>query len=289
MNERLFVRLDEDASHGPETDVPGDTLRAYEICAALQPFVSHILLYRERFAERQSVCERVLPDGAVRMVFHFGDLPSNGPRVERAAVLGAAVLPVVVNMRGAMHSLSVTLRPGAASALFGVCAGELASAGAVPLTEVWRGGSTAALVTRMFEARDDAECIAALQAALARQSSEVGALPDQPCVHASRLIVGSEGRLALRKVAAAVGVGERRLQQLFHAHLGLTPRAWSRLSRLHGCVRTLRRFPEPHWPTLAIDAGFYDQSHLVNGFRVLSGLSPGQFLSRSVSGSSKTI
>ena len=36
------------------------------------------------------------------------------------------------------------------------------------------------------------------------------------------------------------------------------------------------------------EAGFYDQSHLVNEFRALCGLTPGQFLQRSVSGSSKT-
>ncbi|HUG25993.1 SDR family oxidoreductase [Piscinibacter sp.] len=41
-------------------------------------------------------------------------------------------------------------------------------------------------------------------------------------------------------------------------------------------------------PDLAVDSGFYDQSHLVNEFRALCGLTPTEFLARSASGSSKT-
>jgi AraC-like DNA-binding protein len=37
-----------------------------------------------------------------------------------------------------------------------------------------------------------------------------------------------------------------------------------------------------------VDGGFYDQSHLINEFQALCGLTPEQFLRRRVSGSSKT-
>jgi transcriptional regulator GlxA family with amidase domain len=93
---------------------------------------------------------------------------------------------------------------------------------------------------------------------------------------------------SVRAVADAIGVGERRLQQLFRAHVGLPPRTWGRLARLHQCLRLLRAHTRPAWPELALEAGFCDQSHLVNEFRGLSGLTPEQFLQRAVSGSSKT-
>jgi AraC-like DNA-binding protein len=66
----------------------------------------------------------------------------------------------------------------------------------------------------------------------------------------------------LRDIAAALGVGERRLQQLCHEHVGLAPKAVSRLARPHGMLRALRRRPRgpnsprtsasatrPTWPT----------------------------------------
>ena len=86
----------------------------------------------------------------------------------------------------------------------------------------------------------------------------------------------------------AIGVGERRLQQLFHAHVGLSPRAWSRLARMHGCLRALRLQPSPAWVDVALESGFYDQSHLVNEFRALCGVTPTEFMGHAVSGSSKT-
>lgn len=98
----------------------------------------------------------------------------------------------------------------------------------------------------------------------------------------------SGGRRTVRDVAAEVGVGERRLQQLFHEHVGLSPRAWSRLARTHARLRSLRRVRSPAWAELALDHGFYDQAHLANEFRALCGMTPSECFRRTVSGSSKT-
>jgi AraC-like DNA-binding protein len=290
MAERLFLRLDDDPLHGPESGVPAGTLRAFAVGAALQKHVSHILLYRETFAEGHEMHERVLPDGAVRLVFNFGDAPSadegDGHAVE---AIGASTAPVVVRMRRRVEGLSVTLRPGAAAALLGLPAGEIGGS-AVHLDALWRGEG-AELLARMAEAPDDAARVALLHAALQRRlaGSELAGQPVAAAMQAAQLIAASGGRRPLREVAAAVGVGERRLQQLFQAHVGLSPRAWSRLARLHGCLRALRLQPSaPAWADVAVDSGFYDQSHLVNEFRALCGVTPTEFMGHAVSGSSKT-
>jgi len=57
---------------------------------------------------------------------------------------------------------------------------------------------------------------------------------------------------------------------------------------MHGCLRALRRRPAPDWADLALEGGFYDQSHLVNEFRALCGVTPTEFLGRTASVSSKT-
>lgn len=92
-----------------------------------------------------------------------------------------------------------------------------------------------------------------------------------------------------RDVAQAVGIGERRLQQIFRAEVSMSPKAWGRLARLHACLRALRGGPAvPHWASLAADGGFYDQAHLANEFRALCGLSPSEFLQCRIAHSSKT-
>lgn len=289
MGERLFLRLDDDPLHGPESAMPAGTLRAFPVGAALRGHVSHLMLYRETFADGREMRERVLPDGAVRLVFNFGDAPSagsgdgDGLAVE---AIGASAAPVVVRMRGKVEGLSVTLRPGAAASLLGLPAGEIGG-GAVHLDALWRGEG-AALLERMAEAPDDAQRVALLHSALLQRLGDSRIVGNDIAMHAARLIAASEGRLPLREAAAAVGVGERRLQQLFHAHVGLSPRGWSRLARMHGCLRALRQRPAPDWADLALEGGFYDQPHFVNEFRALCGVTPTEFLGRAASVSSKT-
>ena len=284
MSERLFLRLDDDPVQGPEADAPAGTLRALPVGAALRAHVSHVLLCREDFVAGHEVVERVLPDGAVRLIFNLGDTTNPS-----AVVVGATTAPALVRLRGRMDGVSLTLRPGAVAGLLGLPAGELAGI-ALPLDTLWHGEG-AQLLARMAEAPDDAARMAWLQSALQRRLAEAeraSSTAQRAATHAARLIVASGGRRPLCEVAAAVGVGERRLQQLFHAQVGLSPRAWGRLARLHGCLRGLRGQAAPDWAEVAVDHGYYDQSHLVNEFRALCGLTPTEFLGRAVSGSSKT-
>ncbi|VTU15291.1 helix-turn-helix transcriptional regulator [Variovorax sp. RA8] len=283
MNERLFLRLHDDPVQGPEADAPAGTLRALPVSAALDAHVSHILLCSEYVAAGQEVIERVLPDGAARLIFDFGDVCS-----PFAVVAGASTAPALVRLRGRIDGVSVTLRPGGAAGLLGLPAGELAGT-AVHLDTLW-GGEGTRLLERMAQAPGDATRMAVLHAALQPRLREAdgAAATRRAATQAARLIAASGGRRPLREVAEAIGVGERRLQQLFHAHVGLSPRAWSRLARLHGCLRALRRQAHPDWAQMAMDHGYYDQSHLANEFRALCGLTPTEFLGRAVSGSSKT-
>lgn len=286
MPERLFLRLDEDPLHGPEADIPAGTLRAWPVRESLRSHVAHILQYREVIPSGTEVQERVMPDGAVRLVFNTASPPSTGSGAGRPAeVIGASAAPVVVRMRGQVEGLSITLRPGAAAALLGIPAGQFAET-TVALDDVWPGGTE--LREQVSEADDDEARVALLQTALHRRLVRSDAPAHPGAAHAARIIATSGGRMHLGDVADAIGVGERRLQQLFYAHVGLPPRAWSRLARLHSCLRQLRGEASPAWAAVAIDSGFYDQSHLVNEFRALCGLTPTEFLSRSISHSSKT-
>ena len=275
MAERLFLRLDGDPLYAPETTVPGGTMREFAVLPALRSHVSNLAVYRETIPAGQEVVERVLPDGAVHLIFQRG---------APARAAGPVAAPVMLTFRGHMDGLSVTLRPGAAAAVLGVPPAEIAGS-MVALGDLW--GDDA--LEQIAQAPTDAARVALLQRALQqRLRVHDPSVAQRQAAHAVKLIAEAGGRRALRDVAGAVGVGERRLQQIFRAEVGLSPGVWSRLARLHACLRALRRLQAPHWAGLALDAGFYDQSHLVNEFRSLCGLTPRQFVARAVSGSSKT-
>ena len=287
MSERLFVRLEEDATQGPESGAPADTLRVLPLDLALRPHVAHLMAYRETVAPGVEIVERVLPDGAVRVVFNLG---TGGPQglatgEPTALLIGAQAAPAIVRLHGAMDGLSLTLQAGATVSLFGLPAGEIEGR-AVALQDVWPDADS--LVERLAQAADDASRAQALQAGLlhrAARKSSGAAL----AMAAASLMRQAAGRRSVRELAALLGIGERRLQQVFRQQVGLSPRTFGRLARLQGLLRLLRRQPaRAAWAGLAADGGYYDQAHLANEFRALCGLTPGEFMRRSISPSSKT-
>lgn len=280
-DERLFVRLPGDPVYAPETDAPAGTLTERPVPGPLARLVAPILVYREEVPAGQEILERVLPDGAVRMIVHLGQTPP------RAEVVGASASATLLRLSGRLDGLSLELRTGATQALFGVPARELSDR-AVALEDLWPGRGRA-LLDAMIDAGDDTTRVNFLVGALRREVR--GAEPSTGCravERAMHLLARSRGHRPLGGVAREVGLGERRLQQLFSEHVGLSPRGWSRLSRLHACLRALRQEPVPPWSRLAIEHGYYDQSHLANEFRAITGLSPRAFFTRSISHSSKT-
>lgn len=290
MGERLFLRLDGDPVCAPETGVPADTLHEFPVWAPLRGHVAHIVAYRELIPDGTEFVERVLPDGAVHLIFNLDPARSPGAAARwSAGAAGAVAAPVLLRMRGPIHGLSVTLRPGAVAAVLGMPAAEVTGQ-SVPLDALWPG-EAAAVLEQIAEAPNDATRIAVLQQALANrlQRADPGdEMARRQAMAAARLMAASAGQLPVRDLAEAIGVGERRLQQIFRLQLGLSPRAWGRVARLHACLRSLRLQPAPSWSEVAADTGFYDQSHLINEFQSLCGLSPTLFLDRAVSGFSKT-
>lgn len=284
MSERLFLHLAGDTDFGPETSAPAGTLQAYTPRAALRGHVASILGYCEQFSGA-GVSERVVPDGVIRLAFNFGDAPAvAGVRSLAAEAIGAAAAPVVVQLQGRVDGLSVALRAGAAAALLGVPAAEIAAT-AVSLEQLWgRGGADLA---ERLQPATPAQRVEWLQDALQQRLAHSRG-DEALAAQAARLVAAAAGRRRLAAIAAELGIGERRLQQLFQTQVGMSPRSYGRLARLHGCLRRLRGETAPDWAALALDCGFYDQSHLVNEFRALCGVTPVDYLGRAASGSSNT-
>ncbi|MBL0727983.1 AraC family transcriptional regulator [Piscinibacter sp. HJYY11] len=291
MSDRLFLRLPEDELHGPEAGpMPQASLQPVVLHAALRGHVADMLLYHETVPRDAELIERVVPDGHLRLVFNFGDAPSTAEAPGLVAgVIGPSAAPSLVRLRGRMHAFSLTLRPGAATALLGVPAGEFNGA-AVPLDAIW-GREGADLQATLADERSDAGRARVLQRHLLRRVQGLRReSPARQVDEALRLLARTDAPTSMADIAGRLGCGERRLQQLFHAHVGLPPRTWRRLLRLQVCLRRLREVEggPPDWAGLAADCGFYDQPHLANEFRALCGLSPTDYWCSTIAGSSKT-
>ncbi|MGH9573217.1 MAG: helix-turn-helix domain-containing protein [Candidatus Acidiferrales bacterium] len=85
---------------------------------------------------------------------------------------------------------------------------------------------------------------------------------------------------------------QRRFIDLFAQNIGLTPKLLCRILRFQHARRlaenrdrrrgaltaSYREGAELDWAEVAIECGYYDQSHLIRDFQNLSGLSPSEYI-----------
>ncbi len=115
-----------------------------------------------------------------------------------------------------------------------------------------------------------------LEAAIAERL-ETGACFD---TH-KQLVESAAGRLESRKVASVaedLGISERHLRRVFREQVGMSPKDFFRLMRFERTLKAARRGRDFSWSDIAVDAGYYDQAHLIADFRSIAGATPREFL-----------
>jgi AraC-like DNA-binding protein len=266
--ERIFARTEEHTLLSP----PSAASQLVEVTPAtpLRRYVDRIRLGYERIPAGQVVVERVIPDGAVHLLFNFASDPSSGA----ADVTGASGTAEVIELRGTIEGVGVQLRPGAVAAILGVPASEVAGR-PVDLAALW--GREAAAILDQLAATPRAARARLIERLLLARLARTEPDPHRGAYLAMQHITRTGGRLSVAALASHLGVGERRLEQIFHTHVGMSPKAAARLTRFRAAVDLLQRTPRPSWADIATSAGYYDQAHLVRDWKHITGLAPTAF------------
>jgi AraC-like DNA-binding protein len=68
----------------------------------------------------------------------------------------------------------------------------------------------------------------------------------------------------------------KKLERLFLKYVGYTPKSYFRLLRFNRALRQIHRRKD-FLTSIALDCGYYDQSHFIKDFKQFTGLSPGRF------------
>lgn len=192
---------------------------------------------------------------------------------------GLHTTPALIAYDGRMSGIQLAVSPLAARALFGLPGGELANTD-VDATEVL-GATAKEIHERIREAGGWPERFEIVDTLLLNQADPDAAV--HPGVaRAWRRILGTGGTVRVRELADEVGWSPRRLQALFLAETGLTPKAACRVARFHRARKLLQRRVTagrpPGLADLAARCGYFDQAHLAREFRELAGCPPSVWL-----------
>jgi len=246
----------------------------------LSKFVDNFWLYEGYLAKHRT--ERILPTGTLELVINLrqNDLrffdtagSENCSRFSGAIVSGASgrgLTPVEETFIVGVH-----FKPGGAFPFLGLPAGDLADTH-VDLETLW-GSSAGQLRERLCEARTSAERFQLLQEALLARLGH-GVEQHYAVSAALELFWKNQVGPTVSEAAKYVGLSERRFIQVFKAEVGMTPKLFSRIQRFQQILTFIQQNPSPNWAAVALDLGYFDQSHMIHDFQTFSGLSPTEFL-----------
>jgi AraC-like DNA-binding protein len=221
---------------------------------------------------------RVLPSGTLELVVNLAEdeiricdptAPGGVRRYAGAVVSGALTSSFGTDPRADASIIGVHFKPGGAFPFLGVSAFELADAH-VDLEALWgrrarslRDRLGAAPLREKFTILEDAllDCL-------------VRPVRRHPVVPFA-LAELSRSNVAVGTLAAQAGLSHRRLVEVFRAEVGMTPKTFSRVRRFERAVARARgSAAAPDWASLAVECGYFDQSHMIRDFVALSGLTP---------------
>lgn len=249
------------------------------------PLQRHVeyLWYHEGFVSDYAM-ERLLPDGGVELIIDLTDSPkcwrdADGRRqrhtVHRCWISGQHSRPIEIEAAQNSCMIGARFRLGGAHAILSQPLSELNDA-VVELDLLW-GSSIFELRERLLAAPSGDARLAHLDAALVGRAKD--RLQFEPALAAALACIQAHpGTVSIRSLAPEIGISQGRLVRLFEEHVGLKPKMLARVMRFQQLVRFLECDSPPPWILLAVDNGYFDQSHLIRDFRAFAGMRPTEYL-----------
>lgn len=202
--------------------------------------------------------------------WRIGDAVATRPELERLTsfVGGLRGTSVVTEHDGWSAGMQVNLHPAAARMLFRRPMSDLADA-TVPLDALLPQANL--LVERLATAQTWGDRFAILDSEIARRLADAPR-PSSQVLWVWSQLGRSRGRVPVSALAEELGWSRRRLVGRFRDEIGLPPKTVARLFRFEHACELAR--DGASWVNVAFAAGYYDQPHLINEFRAITGVTP---------------
>jgi AraC-like DNA-binding protein len=225
------------------------------------------------------VRRREFPGAQVVVVFEFGPpvrIAQPGPSNRAGSFPGGFVAGLdgvyaETEHDGFQRGLQVNMTPVGARLFLGLPMSELAGR-VVSLRDLLprehRSLSFRMAELPTWDARIDlAEQV--IEQRIAASRCEVGVVS-----WAYRRIEASGGALDMRTLTRELGYSQKHVIRMFHEHVGIAPKLLARIVRFECLIQHLRHGGLGTWADLALEFGYYDQSHLARDVKEFTGATP---------------
>jgi AraC-like DNA-binding protein len=224
------------------------------------------------------VVQKIIPDGFTEVIFHYGDPYEINIRKAwevqpKSVVAGQIKKFFFLKNTGRSKVVGIKFKPAALAQIFGLDMG-LITDNVIALQECQNDNLTAlGLKVRGLSNYDSAIQVISNYLDELIPEHKVGELAIERAVG---MIFQTKGIISVNELCKKLFLTERQLERTFKFYIGLSPKFYSRVIRFHQIFKLMKE-QDKSWISLALEAGYYDQSHFIRNFKSFTGDDPTQY------------
>ncbi len=249
----------------------------YTVYLPSPPLATSVARYWVMEADRPPLTlrHRIVPNGRCKLLFNYGSdflcqyNHAEPDRLRHGSVVGQMDRPAFVQPTGRIGVFGIELHPAGARAILRLPLGELEGRLA-GVRDLLRTAWCRELDERLRASRTDQERREHVERALITQLRPEFSV-DATVSRALHLLARGD---SIASIVADSGLSTSTFERRFKNSVGASARRFARIGRLQAILRDVRHSPGKAWVQAALDAGYYDQAHLIKDFRALIGCTP---------------
>jgi AraC-like DNA-binding protein len=230
--------------------------------ADLADLVERHWLVRWHLPEGRRASVTLLPHPCVNLVFDRGQVAIAGVGQER----------FTYEYSGEGRVFGVKFRPGAFLPFLGGPVSQLTGQ-AVPLATLWGADDARRFAGELATSADLDDLVAVAERHLRAHWPQ----PDLEVAIVGRIVhalLHDRSVSRVDDVSARFGLSARSLQRLFQRYVGVSPKWVLQRYRLHEAAARLAEGTGGTWAEVAVELGYFDQSHFIRDFTRAVGMTP---------------
>jgi AraC-like DNA-binding protein len=234
----------------------------------------------ESAKEDTPIKNTIVPDGTMKLIFHYGDTYKHHPEnseptlLPKCFLIGQLTRPYIVEPLGITGSFVVRFQPNGFLPFTTIPIKEMENT-AVPLDKLF-GKEGKEMGERILNARSTAERIEIVETFLFNRLIDKQTI-DNIVKSTIDTILNANGQFSVNELSKQKNVNRRQLTRKFSAAIGLSPKQLSKTIRIQTTLKTLLTKEVTSLTDLAYENEYFDQAHFIKDFKEFTGLTPKEF------------
>jgi len=248
----------------------------------LAPYIKRYWAIENVLDKNETCIQRITPTGLTELQLYFTPRPkvlnSDNDLSDNVALYGHQNYFYDIKLTGKLSVFSVVFQPQGLMQFFKFPLHEIYNQN-VPLQHL-NGQAGRDLEEKMSEATTFHQRVSIVEAYLLNLlKNDFTDFEFRRTNRIIELIKKNYGTIEIDKLASEACLCRKQFERVFANHIGISPKKYLKIIRFQYAIFQKQRNVNMNLEQLSYESGYYDQSHFINDFKKLSGLTPKQYFS----------